>query len=225
MNIEQIYWLVLGLVLGGMLVGAFFSGRESLRRQIAGEIPALNKRELRSASAKVRNGWWANWLQGVSTEMVGAVVTTILLGTVVGAVQQQQLIAQQKQELISQLGSPDNAFAIEATRILRARGWGFGEDATLRRVYLSGANLQGANLWHANLQGAYLAYADLQGAYLIGANLQGALLNRAGFDEETYLPDGSQWTPDTDMNRFTNPEHPDFWRSDNKYSPAYRGDD
>ena len=30
------------------------------------------------------------------------------------------------------------------------------------------------------------------------------------------LPDGSQWTPETDMARFTDPEHPDYWNRDTK---------
>jgi hypothetical protein len=58
---------------------------------------------------------------------------------------------------------------------------------------------------------------------LSGANLQGADLTGAKFDENTTLPDGTKWTPDTDMTRFTDPEHPEFWRSDIKWSPAYRG--
>jgi hypothetical protein len=36
------------------------------------------------------------------------------------------------------------------------------------------------------------------------------------------LPDGTRWTPDTDMERFTDPQHPAFWRSDNRHSPAHR---
>jgi hypothetical protein len=33
------------------------------------------------------------------------------------------------------------------------------------------------------------------------------------------------WTPGTDIARFTDPAHTDFWRSDNPDSPAYRGRD
>jgi hypothetical protein len=45
------------------------------------------------------------------------------------------------------------------------------------------------------------------------------------FDEETRLPDDTKWTPDADMSRFTDPKHPEFWRSDFLFSPAYRGAD
>ncbi len=97
-----------------------------------------------------------------------------------------------------------------------------------------GANLQGADLMFTYLRGATLSRANLQeadlcdaflkGADLKHANLQGASLSGAKFDEETVLPDGSKWAPDTDMARFTDPAHPDFWRSDDPDSPAYRDD-
>jgi uncharacterized protein YjbI with pentapeptide repeats len=99
--------------------------------------------------------------------------------------------------------------------------------ANLQGAFLEGAKLQGANLWSANLrdadliganlQGAFLEGAKLQGADLIGANLHGAKLSGpnlfgtglmfAKFDETTRLPDGTYWTPDTDMTRFTQPEN------------------
>ena len=81
------------------------------------------------------------------------------------------------------------------------------QGANLQEADLHGADLQGAYLWRSNLQGANLVRSNLQGANLIGANLQGANLS-----EDTKLPDGTSWTPDTDMTRFTDPKHPDFWR-------------
>lgn len=88
------------------------------------------------------------------------------------------------------------------------------QGASLFRVDLQGArlhvaNLQGASLIWADLQGADLSGANLQGAYLVGANLQGADLY-----EDTTLPDGTTWTPGTNMARFTDSTHPDFWRPD-----------
>lgn len=85
-------------------------------------------------------------------------------------------------------------------------------EANLQEAFLMSANLQGAILQgatligadlqetilrrailvEANLQEANLARADLQGAFLTGADLRG-----------TTLPDGSKWSPDTDMARFT----------------------
>jgi uncharacterized protein YjbI with pentapeptide repeats len=86
-------------------------------------------------------------------------------------------------------------------------------EANLRGADLFEANLQEANLKGANLQGADLLGANLRGADLFKANLQGAKLEgsewlvRAEFDENTILPDGSHWTPETDMTRFTQPDN------------------
>jgi uncharacterized protein YjbI with pentapeptide repeats len=92
-------------------------------------------------------------------------------------------------------------------------------NAFLQKATLSGANLQTANLTSAYLQRASLFRADLREASLYWANLQGAYLEGANlegahFSEGTRLPDGTNWTPDTDMARFTDPDHPDFWRPD-----------
>jgi hypothetical protein len=113
-------------------------------------------------------------------------------------------------------------------------------DANLHGADLSWTNLQGTDLSWANLQGVGLSRANLRGAYLEGANLYGADLQKADlqeadladatFDEKTVLPDDepfgerSYWTPETDMARFTDSDHPNFWRSNEKGSPAYRGD-
>ena len=97
-------------------------------------------------------------------------------------------------------------------------------DANLNGVILSGAHLHGTNLSEATLSGAillgvalsdaHLAEADLREAYLGGANLSGANLSGAKLNRRTTLPDGTQWTPDTDLARFTDPDHPDFWQPD-----------
>lgn len=81
-------------------------------------------------------------------------------------------------------------------------------NATLRR-----ANLQGANLEDANLQGADLQEANLQGANLQSADLQDAELGHARFNTDTILPDGSPWTPEVNLERFTNSDSSSFWSS------------
>lgn len=120
--------------------------------------------------------------------------------------------------------------------------------ADLRGATLISADLTGADLSYANLEGAHLAEAELTGADLSRANLKGAFLRYydldffppeyvtsdpalskiskmvAKFDENTILPDGTKWTPDTDMARFIKPDHPEFWRTGDPRSPAYRGD-
>jgi uncharacterized protein YjbI with pentapeptide repeats len=93
----------------------------------------------------------------------------------------------QKNELILQMGSPDNGFAIEAVRKLRHYGWledgslqqwRFGE-ADLQNANLENADLKGTRLFRVNLQGGKLASANLQDAYLAQANLQGVNLENA----------------------------------------------
>lgn len=96
--------------------------------------------------------------------------------------------------LTVQLGSPTNAFAVEAVRILRARGWLL--DGTLVRTRLQGANLQGADLSNADLREADLSGSNLQdtnleetnferaslrGAILRGANLRGTNVENSNF--------------------------------------------
>ena len=87
----------------------------------------------------------------------------------------------------------------------------------LARARLEGADLLGANLRWAVLLGANLEGANLRGADLRGANLRRARLERAEIeeamvDEETVVPDSTHWTPSTDLSRFTDPQHPRFWR-------------
>jgi hypothetical protein len=98
--------------------------------------------------------------------------------------------------------------------------WG----VNLKDASLWAADLQGTSLWYANLQNADLRATLLEGASLFEVNLQGADLEEAQFGPDTILPDNTPWTPSTDLTRFTDPNHPNFWRSINPQSPAYHGD-
>jgi uncharacterized protein YjbI with pentapeptide repeats len=163
--------------------------------------------------------------------MTSAVVTYPLVGLFIGRRERRKA---EKADLIAQMGSIERSLAIGAVDELRRHGW--LTDDSLQGADLSSANLEGADLRLANLQGADLRLANLQGAdlrlaklqdailadadlreaHLPWAKLQGASLCRAnlqgaGFDEHTTLPDGTAWTPDTDMARLTNPDHPYFW--------------
>ena len=190
--------------------------------------------------------------QEISIEMLGAVITTLFLGILVLIFQQYQAIQGHKAELVLQMDSPDNGFAIEAARQLRAIGWLY--DGTLQNVglvstnlqgaILSNANFQGTNMEAANLQNASLIMANLQDVNLSVANLQDAILDKANLQgallyfanlkgtrlwdaelEGAMLPDAviidvdadgnptfdKYWTRDTDMSRYTDPNHPNFW--------------
>lgn len=119
----------------------------------------------------------------ISTELASIAITIL----VVDALYEHRETEREKKRLILQMGSPDNAFAREAVRALRSRGWlGDGslkgadlENANLQKAALNEANLQGANLVAANLQGADLWDVHLQEASLAGANLQQVRLVRA----------------------------------------------
>jgi uncharacterized protein YjbI with pentapeptide repeats len=94
--------------------------------------------------------------------------------------------------------------------------------ANLQAARMRGADARGANLFEAKLyrvdfHEARLCDANFTGAHLEGARMENADLRAATFDGAildglTILPDGSAWTPDTDLTRFTNPAHPDFWQ-------------
>jgi hypothetical protein len=182
----------------------------------------------------------------VGTELASIAITILIIDRL----NERRLDEQQKEELVLQMGSPDNSFAIEAVRMLTAQGWLEGK--TLKKAHLSRANLEGANLQkvnledarlplanlrkvkfnNANLKRAYMQGANLDHVNLSGANLEGANLNdtnlidakfdhQTRFSAETILPDCTFWSPGTDISRFTDPEHREFWRSHNPNSPAY----
>lgn len=89
--------------------------------------------------------------------------------------------------------------------------WANLDRADLTRAHLLRSKLQGASLRGARLHDADLTGADLSQADLSGADLRGALLADCTFDSVTTLPDGTNWSPDVDLKRFTDVEHPDFW--------------
>ncbi len=94
--------------------------------------------------------------------------------------------------------------------------------ANLQAARLRDADLRGANLFEAKLyringlntlfQNADLSGAHLEGARLENADLRNAILTGAHFDELTIMPDGLRWSPECDLNRFTDPAHPNFFR-------------
>ncbi len=235
-------------------------------------------------------------------ELLSIAVTVL----VIDGLNQRRAAKQEKAALILQMGSPDNAFAIEALRQLHARDW--VRDGSLKGAHLNLADLHGArmpsidlqkaNLWKANLEGvflfsavleetdlheanlkgAHMSFVHLQGANLEnanlsgaeldhahlgkanlhgvnlrsadlhkailfdanlkeailhganlqeaalfdtclesadlgGANMQGANLNQVILDKNTILPDGTKWTEDSDMRKFT---HPEEWQAEQK---------
>lgn len=90
----------------------------------------------------------------------------------------------------------------------------YKQNEDYRNSNLYGANLKHSTLYRVNFSGADMRYSNMQKANLSEANLMNAKLSNALFDENTILPDGKKWTPETDIQRYTDPEHPDFWQPD-----------
>ena len=79
--------------------------------------------------------------------------------------------------------------------------------------------MQGANCTEANLRGVSLRYADISSTNLTDADMRGASLTHAKMGNySTYeqrfirlnLPDGTRWSREVYMARFTDPEHPHY---------------
>ncbi len=102
--------------------------------------------------------------------------------------------------------------------------------ANLENASLVGANLQNVQFDDSNLQSANLQNAILINSSLKGVSLRGANLDGVTFSESTMLPDGDiidtryvgMWAPGTDMARYTDPNHPDFWEPE-YLQPGYEG--
>ena len=135
-----------------------------------------------------RQAMWTN----LAAEAAGLAFTVL----VVDVIRAKQNEEREKRDLILQMGSPDNAFAREAVRRLRMRGWLYDGSvrganlfgADLHRADLVGADLRGARLCGADLRRADLRLADLQMAALMSTKLQkacliGAKLSGAGLSE------------------------------------------
>ena len=80
----------------------------------------------------------------------------------------------------------------------------------LSGAYLRDVDLRFANLRRARLHGTVLTNANLSGANLFLASIENNKWTYLDGTREAILPDGTTWTPDTDMEKFSNPEHPDF---------------
>jgi uncharacterized protein YjbI with pentapeptide repeats len=71
--------------------------------------------------------------------------------------------------------------------------------ASLQMADLSNAFLTEANLKDADLREANLTGADLSNAFLVNTDFRRADLSEVKCNEDTVLPNGTKWTPDTDI--------------------------
>jgi len=143
---------------------------------LVGTLGYLNERELLYLTETAKQ--ILKYLSANASTELASIAITILF---VDALYQHRETEREKRRLILQMGSPDNAFAVEAVRALRSRGWLY--NGSLKGVNLINANLQRATLNDANLQGADLEGANLQQAILHGAKLQEANLSAASLQK------------------------------------------
>lgn len=79
-----------------------------------------------------------------------------------------------KRNVLAQVGSYSNDFALDAVRRAEREGW--LKDGSMRKQQMRKAKLRGADFSGANLEGIDLRYADLSGASFIQCNLKNANL-------------------------------------------------
>lgn len=167
------------------------------------------------------------FLDNLVPEAVGIAFTVFFLDRLNQRRDDKQRLLDTQERLIREAGSASNETAKAAVSDLMRRGWLQGEEGLLQEQWLDYADLKGANLYYANLRGTDLRGAELMGADLIGADMTGAILKNANFtgallkyedcktgdirqanmtgvecSPGTVLPDGTNWTPQTDWRQF-----------------------
>jgi hypothetical protein len=149
--------------------------------------------------------WVISWLQNLSTEIIGALITYLLLNLIVEGYNKRQESEQKRKEAqlhgytrIMQAKGPEEKQLIlnEMERLNLLQGADL-RGADLVGVFLAGMNLQevnlslaqlrGADLSGAQLQAANLSHADLAGANLKGAELQRTKLIKTKFTHSTLV--------------------------------------
>ncbi|RMF80941.1 MAG: pentapeptide repeat-containing protein [Chloroflexi bacterium] len=139
----------------------------------------------------------SEFYSNLGSEFLGIGITVIIIEGLNRRREKERL----KQQLIREMSSNDNGFAVRAVRELCAEGW--HKDGTLRginckRADLTEADLTDADMEQANftdaklvktilsntkLMGAILNQTDLKGSILTKANLSGAQLRDADLED------------------------------------------
>lgn len=180
---------------------------EALKRQLVDDAASTSNEIAKNAVHQLRRKEWLMWNAGL---LKGAnLINANLRGANISwaNLQGANLNSASLEEAHCVSANMKNAF-LSKTKLQGAKLAG----ANLQQTDLVGAKLQGANLFTANLYGANLFTAHLEGTSLRLANLCRASLEGAYVDAKTILPDGEYWTAETDIERFTDPNHPDFWQ-------------
>ena len=188
------------------------------------------------------------FLGNLVPEAVGILFTVLILDRL----NEQRELEQLQNRLVREASGQANEASKLACDWMQFEGWLTGEasllagdkiwranmvgvdlsSANLLKTDFYRSNLAGANLYRIDARNANFAYTDISGCDLVAANLEGANLEAANIEgvlwdhpnqSPAILPDGKPWTAETDMGRFTDHKHPDFWRSNDSESQAYTG--
>ncbi|MDX2138124.1 MAG: pentapeptide repeat-containing protein [Chloroflexota bacterium] len=166
--------LIILLILFFMVTNALSQYFENKRRAEGNAEATKAETQVQdvNASPRMPSSWWSNFWQGMSTEFLGAAIAAVLFTLILGSAQEASDREELRLSLIRDIGSGNNAIAIQAVEQLRAEGW--LSDGTLNGANLLSADLRNADLSDAVLQGVVLRFADLRGANLSGTNLSNA---------------------------------------------------
>lgn len=114
------------------------------------------------------------------------------------------------QDAVLWMANLDSTVLIEGANLKRAELGG----ATFTNSTLIGVDLQYAELTNVNLEATVIIGSKCKKANFEKANLAGVLLTNSDLEGANFigsiLPDGTEWTEGTDMERFTSPSHPEF---------------
>ncbi len=114
---------------------------------------------------------WGGFLINLSAELLGIffIVTIIIL------LFEDRRREEIKARLIREMGSQDNAEALDAARQLKEKGW------------TGDGSLAGKNFYNANLEGALLADSNFKQSIFAGAKLTKTTLYNANFAEAVLI--------------------------------------
>lgn len=152
---------IVGLVVIALLVIGWYLDHQALRQEL--------QQKASTEQEDKKQAWRNQYLRSLSVELIGTVITVVIVCAVVLVFQQYRDIENDKTSLSRQMASPDNDFALEAVRIARLQGW--LQDGSFAGIGLGSSNLENAHLGEANLTGASFLYANLNGASLWSADL------------------------------------------------------
>jgi hypothetical protein len=120
-------------------------------------------------------------VENMIAESFGIVITVLVIDRLYQRRERARRRYERREQLIHEMGSPDNATAVNAARGLRTMG--AVQDGTLRNIRLLYANLAGANLFRGDLRAMNLSNANLEGANMVEADLSDASLRKANLHE------------------------------------------